>query len=93
MAEELALLRAADLARTAGKTGLIVVGRRDIHHTLTTYMYGQALRTDYSGTETQLDVVFVDTNSLPPFYMNAPWRVIDAADVIATLSPIYGPGT
>ena len=93
MAEELALLRAADLARTAGKTGLIVVGRRDIHHTLTTYMYGPALRTDYSGTETQLDVVFVDTNSLPPFYMNAPWRVIDAADVIATLSPIYGPGT
>lgn len=64
--EELALLRAADLARDAGKTG----GRRDgsprYERTETTYYYGAALRTDPTGYTTQLDLELVDRVALLP---------------------------
>ena len=90
MIEEMAMLRAAELARQAGKGGFIIVGRHDAHFTLTTYTYGTPVRTDPTGFETEIDVVFVDPHALPAPYDAAPWRVQDAGAVYAALSPIYG---
>ena len=87
MVAEIALLHAADLARQSGQKGLILVGRHDTRFTLTTTQYGRALRTDPTGFETRLDVLFVDPAAPPEPY--AQWRVIDADDVYARLAPIY----
>jgi hypothetical protein len=87
--EDMALLRAADVARQAGKHGLIVLARRNINHTTTTYMYGQAIRTTPTGSETQLDVMFVDPASPPPGYQDQRWRIVDADAVYAALAPFY----
>jgi tetratricopeptide (TPR) repeat protein len=87
--EEMALLRAAELAREQGKKGLIVVHRQDIEFTVTATMYGTPLRTDPNGFQTDLTVVLVDPAALPPKYQAAAWRVIDADDVYGKLAPIY----
>jgi hypothetical protein len=87
--EEMALLRAADLARQAGKKGIIVVGRKDTRFQVNTTMYGTIIRTDPDGYETRLDVVFVDPAALPAQYAGAAWRVIDADAVYAALAPVY----
>ncbi len=91
--EELALLRAADLARQSGKHGFVVLGRQDVRHTISQTYYGTVLRTDPDGYETTLDVVFVDPANLPARFKDAPWRVIDADDVWNSLSPIYVPAS
>jgi hypothetical protein len=87
--EDMALLKAADLARRAGKKGVVVLARRNINHTITKYMYGQAIRTDPAGYETQLDVMLVDPAAPPAAYQNARWRIIDADAVYAALAPVY----
>jgi hypothetical protein len=88
--EEMALLRAAQMAIAAGHHGLIISDRRDNARTLsTTTAYGGVLRTDPMGYESHLEVIFCDPNHLPEGYANAGWRVIDADAVVAALSPLY----
>jgi hypothetical protein len=88
--EEMALLRAADVARRQGKKGMIVIGRTDVRHTTNlTTQYGGVTRSDPNGFETTLDVVFVDPANLPARYAKAAWRVIDADAVYAALAPLY----
>ena len=87
--EEMALLCAADTARQAGKKGLIVVGRKDTSFHIDTTYYGNTVRSDPDGYQTELDVVFVDPAALPPQYADAGWRVIDADAVYTALAPIY----
>ena len=87
--EEMALLRAAELARAAGKKGVIVVKRMDVERSMTLYSYGTALNTTPTGFETELDVIFVDPANLPEAYETAPWRVFDADQVYAALAPFY----
>ena len=89
--EEMALLRAADLALKAGKPGVIVVGRKDYKHTTNNMSYGTVVASFHSGYETRLDVIFVDPAALPPGYEAAGWRVIDAKAVRDALLPIYSP--
>jgi hypothetical protein len=89
MIEEMAVLRAAELALEAGKKGFIILDQRNISFTLTRTMYARPLRTDPTGFETEINVVFVDPAMLPAPFSDAPWRVIDAEDVIARLKPIY----
>ncbi|KQW66412.1 hypothetical protein ASE17_05940 [Phenylobacterium sp. Root77] len=89
--EEMALLRAAELAAAAGRDGIVIIERRDFHHTFaTTYnnIPGAAVPTGYS---TELDVAFVDRSNLPEPYRQAAWRVLDANDVRRTLTPLYPP--
>jgi hypothetical protein len=92
--EESALLKAAKLAQEGGKTGMVVLARRDIRHTLTTYTYGVGTTTP-SGFETQLDVVFVDPAAPPPPWDKLRWRVIDVKAVRSALEPVLfgGEGT
>jgi hypothetical protein len=87
--EELALLRAADLALNAGRRGLIIVDRRDYQRTQNTMMYGTVLRSDPIGYESSLDVVLVDPDNLPDRYKDVKWRVIDAGAVREQLGQVY----
>jgi hypothetical protein len=87
--EEMALLRAAELARAAGKKGMVVAKRMDVERSLTTYYYSTPVNTMPTGFETELDVVFVDPANLPDAYKNAAWRVIDADQVYDALAPFY----
>ncbi len=87
MVEETALLRAADLARKAGKKGLVVTDRMDVRHTLSTGYYGVTMRTDPQGYYCGLTVRFVDAGD--PQYRDTPWRVLDADAVYGALAPIY----
>ena len=89
--EEAALLKAADIARNQGKNGLLVLAVRNIHHTLTTTMYGRPIRTTDSGDEIQLEAAVIDPAAPPPALAHAAWRVLDAARVYAALAPIYLP--
>lgn len=88
-ANEMALLRAAQLARQSGQSGMIVLGRRAMRRSTTTTMYGRVVSTASAGQEAELDVIFVDPANLPPAYADAAWRVVDANAVWNTLSPIY----
>jgi hypothetical protein len=89
MIEEMALLRAADLARQAGKKGIIIVDRHDTAFTISTESYGTVVRTDPDGYETDLDVLFVDPNVLPEKYRDHAWRVIDTDAAYNSLAPVY----
>jgi hypothetical protein len=86
---ELALLRAAELARHAGKKGVLIGGRRVAERTTYVYYYSTLTNTIPMGHAAELDVAFVDPANLPPEYADSAWRVIDADAVWARLSPVY----
>jgi hypothetical protein len=90
VANEMALLRAADLARQAGRRGLIVLRRGDVVRstTITTYYGGSGPATP-SGQEAEIEIAFVDPAALPPAYTGAGWRVLDPEIIWSALSPIY----
>ena len=87
--EELALLRAADVARSRGYSGFVIVGRRDYQRSESTMYYGTVLRTDPTGYMSQLDVELMDRDAMPDAYKSVPWRVINVDAVIASLGPAY----
>ncbi len=55
--EEMALLRAAYLARQRERRAFVVVGRRDTAWTVDTTYYGTTIRKDPGGFETEIDAV------------------------------------
>ena len=88
--EEMGLLRAAELARGAGKGGFVIVSRRDYTRTLTqTYGGAPIGRATPAGYQAQLDVEFVDPAAPPPG--TDPARVIRADAVWSALAPLYVP--
>jgi len=89
--EELTLLRAADLARAAGKPALLIQGRRDYRRTLTTYsgMGHIPIASRPAGYKTELDVRFVDPKALPPEIAGDKDRLLDANAIYDRLAPIY----
>jgi hypothetical protein len=90
VASEMALLRAADLARHGGHRGLIVLRRGYVVRSITTYTYyGGGGATTPSGQEAEIEVAFVDPAALPPAYAGAGWRVLDPEAIWSALSPIY----
>jgi hypothetical protein len=103
MVGEMALLRAAELARQQGKGGFIILNRRGLVRTSQNMMYNVVVREDPQGYDIELDVMFVDPQALPAGFEDAGWRVVDAQQVWNDLSPIYaaarpdgasrGPGT
>lgn len=87
--EEMAMLRAADLALEKEAYGFVILGRQDVRHTLTqTGMYSGG-RTDPQGYSTRLDITLVDAASLSDRYRDAAWRVIEARKVRDSLGPVY----
>lgn len=89
MAEDAALIRAADLARRDGKNGFIILGRRVTKYSVTTTNYGVPARSDPNGFSAEFDVVFVDQLALPAVYAKSSWRVIDTDALFETMSGPY----
>ena len=87
--EEMAILKAADLAREKGVTGFVILDRDDVSHSVTSTYYGVPLRTDPNGYETTLTVALVDLAKPAAPFDGATWRIIDANAVYDALSPIY----
>lgn len=83
--EEMALLRAADLAREGGHKSFVILDRRDTAWSINTTQYGMTLRTDPNGHETELDVRFLDTVR----EAQEDGVVLDAEQVYAQLAPLY----
>ncbi|HZF93734.1 MAG TPA: hypothetical protein VEZ20_02560 [Allosphingosinicella sp.] len=87
-AGELALLRAAQLARDTGRKGFIVIARRSLIRTVQTSGLGYSMERA-SGQEVELDVLLVDPDNLPRDYAQARWRVLDPDAIWTALSPVY----
>lgn len=87
--EEMTLLRAADLARERGKSGFVILSRRDYERTTNTTYYGATLRSDPNGYSTYLEIELVDAGNPPEKYRAVLWRVIPASKVISELGPLY----
>lgn len=88
--EEMTLLRAAELAKEAGKTAFLILERRDLKQTKQfTYGGSRVGNAIPAGFITELDVAFVDPTALPPTLADEADRLIPADQVIAALAPIY----
>jgi hypothetical protein len=86
---EIALMRAAELARERGMHGFIVLARRLIPLT-TTFVGGPNNGVSReSGHDLEVDVLFVDPGALPRGYETAGWRVVDADALWTIEQPIY----
>lgn len=80
--EEMALLRAAELAREAGRTGFVILDKRDYTRTVTMTYGGSAIGgAQPAGYQTELDVAFADTDS--------DGRLVAAQSVLAALGAFY----
>ena len=91
--EEMTLLRAADLARQAGKPALLIRGRRDFARTMNvTRGYSSIpVSSTPAGYKTELTVRFVDPAALPADLAGERDRLLDAERIYATLAPVYIP--
>ncbi|TRW14023.1 hypothetical protein [Glacieibacterium frigidum] len=90
--EEMTLLRAADLAREAGKPAFVVLDKRDLQRTSTLTRNGTPMGpATPAGYVTQLDVAFVDPASLPAELRDESDRTIAVDDVERVLGPEYKP--
>lgn len=83
--EEMALLRAAELARQGGHRGFILVDRRDTEWSVQTTHFGIPLRSDPNGFESEIDIRFVDPSAAEV------WDgvVLIADEVYDALAPVY----
>jgi hypothetical protein len=88
VANELALLRAAQLAREGGHRGILVLRRRGVVRSMT-YGYGFGGPATPAGQEAEIEIVFVNPDALPAGYGNAGWRVLDPEAIWTRLSPVY----
>ena len=86
--DELALLKAAEIARAAGKSGLVVVERRSIRHKINAIPNVRGTGTP-DGFEVQLDVMPIDAAVPPAKYQTMRWKILDANAVYSVLAPTY----
>ena len=89
MVGEMALLRVAELARAAHKSGFIILSRRDTNNDINYTRNGAVEKKQVVARQTFLEVTFVDPSALPSAYAKQSWRVLDANEVYATLAPVY----
>jgi hypothetical protein len=82
MVQEMTLLRAAELAKAAGKAGFVIVERNDYTRTLQMSRGGIPVSSTSQGFKTELTVRFVDPGAEPQ-------RAFDAIAVIDALGPLY----
>ena len=82
MVQEMTLLRAAELAREAGKAKFAIVSRRDYQRFLTTTQYGVEISRVLAGYKTELTIRLVSDGEPAP-------AAFDAVGVIDDLGPLY----
>lgn len=86
---EMTLLRAAALARDAGKTGLVVVDRKNFTRTMRTTRGGVPISSVAAGHKTELTVRFVDRAIPPADLVGSRARILDFATIIGMLGAAY----
>lgn len=82
MVEEMTLLRAAEVVRSAGKAAFLVEGRNDYSRTLVATQYGRQVSSTPTGFKTELTIRPLDTADGHP-------RALNAEAVIDALGPLY----
>jgi hypothetical protein len=82
LVQEMTLLRAAEIARAAGKAAFIIVNRHDFSRMLTTTQYGQEISRIPTGFKTELTIRLIDAPS-------AAEHALDAVKIIDALGPLY----
>jgi hypothetical protein len=82
--DEVLLLRAAELAKAAGKPAFLVLNQSSAFH----FSWG-VLAHQFLQLPSTLEVDFVDPAALPEAYAPQAGRVIMADEVIAALGPVY----
>lgn len=82
LVQEMTLLRAAEVARAAGKPAFIVVERKDFVRQLKTMQYGTEISSVPHGFKTELTIRCVDAGVEPD-------RALDAVAIIDALGPLY----
>jgi len=88
--EEMSILRAADLAKKASKSGFIILKLNN--YTRTRYTTYNGISTGpgtFAGYMTSIKVVFVDPDNLPEKWSFHKGRIYNANQVWNDLSPIY----
>ena len=81
---ELALMRAAELARQQQRKAFVVLDRRLVPRKVT-----MGTQSWPDGYEAEVDVEFVDPSALPERYAGADWRLVDADALWTTQSALY----
>lgn len=89
MAEELALLAAAQYARKEGKDSFILLARRSVKRSTTVSGYYTVGYTYDSGYESQLRLVLLDSANLPAEWAGKRHRLIMADDILSAIKPRY----
>jgi hypothetical protein len=86
IAEEGALLTAADLVRAKGGKFFRILRAQDISHSSVGMMYGQQVSNMEMGYATRLLVLPLDASASA----NGDWRALDADEIHLRLEPLYG---
>jgi hypothetical protein len=89
MVEEMALLRAAELARDQHRKGFVIVSNDFMNHRLQTVYGGVVVQESVLTRQASLDIIIADPDALPPGYTDAGWRLLDADAIYNALAPIY----
>lgn len=82
LVQEMTLLRAAEVARSKGKPGFVIVERQDFARRLNTMRYGATISSVAQGFKTELTIRCVDAGVEPE-------RALDAVAIIDSLGPLY----
>jgi hypothetical protein len=82
LVQEMTLLRAAELARTAGKSAFVIVDRKDYSRTMRTMRAGVEISSVPTGFKTELTIRFVDGGADVD-------HALEAVKIIDALGPLY----
>lgn len=82
LVQEMTLLRAAEVARAAGKPGFVIVERKDFSRRMRTTRGGMEISNVATGFKTELTIRCVDAGAEPD-------RALDAVAIIDSLGPLY----
>lgn len=82
LVQEMTLLRAAEVARAAGKPAFVIVERKDFARRMTTSRGGVPISSVATGFKTELTIRYVEAGAEPE-------RALDATAVIDQLGPLY----
>ena len=82
LVQEMTLLRAAEVAKAAGKPAFVIVKRKDYMRRLVQTQYGREISSTPTGYKTELTIRAVDKGADPT-------RALDATGVIDALGPLY----
>ncbi|CAA9517778.1 MAG: hypothetical protein AVDCRST_MAG91-2008, partial [uncultured Sphingomonadaceae bacterium] len=82
LVQEMTLLRAAEVARAAGKPAFVITARQEYSRSLVQTQYGRQISSTPTGFKSELTIRPVDAGAEPQ-------RALDAAAVIDALGPLY----